>query len=257
MSDLVLNLENVSKVYALGDHEVRAVDDVSLSFYPATLAAIVGPSGSGKSTLLNLVGALDTPTSGEIHLEGVSLSGLDQKGLTEVRRDKVGFVFQQFHLIPNLSATENVELPMDFARKPAQERRRRALMLLEAVGLAHRAQHRPGRLSGGEQQRVAIARALANDPAIILADEPTGNLDRATGEDIVALLTRLATEQDKTVIVVTHDERLADSAEERWHLEDGRITEMRSEPEAAAQSEPSGRPRRAPSRRTGATRRDL
>jgi putative ABC transport system ATP-binding protein len=225
MSDHVLRLDQATKIYRTGDHQVRAVDEVTLAFTKATVDAIIGPSGSGKSTLLNLMGALDTPTAGEVYIDGVALSGLDEAALTVIRRDRVGFVFQQFHLIPNLSAAENVELPMEFARQPAHTRRERARMLLDQVGLAHRADHRPGRLSGGEQQRVAIARALANDPALILADEPTGNLDRATGDDIVALLHRLAADQGTTVVVVTHDEYLADAAHQRWHIEDGRIRE--------------------------------
>jgi putative ABC transport system ATP-binding protein len=223
MNDHVLRLENVTKTYRSANHEVTAINDVSIGLPKATLNAIIGPSGSGKSTLLNLMGALDTPTTGEVYLDHVALSGLDEKQLTAIRRDRVGFVFQQFHLIPNLSAAENVELPMEFARHPTDTRRRRAHDLLGEVGLAHRADHRPARLSGGEQQRVAIARALANEPALILADEPTGNLDRATGEDIIALLHRLVADHGTTVVVITHDEHLAGTAQQCWHLEDGRI----------------------------------
>ena len=224
MNDHDLQLDHATKTYRSGDRDVRAVDDVTLAFRRGTVTAVVGPSGSGKSTLLNLMGALDTPTAGEVLLGGVALSGLDREALTKVRRDKVGFVFQQFHLIPNLTASENIELPMEFARVASDPRRRRSELLLDQVGLTDRADHRPGRLSGGEQQRVAIARALANDPAIVLADEPTGNLDRATGADIVDLLRQLASEQDKTVVVVTHDQHLADSADVVWHLEDGRVS---------------------------------
>jgi putative ABC transport system ATP-binding protein len=225
MNDHVLRLQDVTKTYYSGSHEVRAVKDITLALTKATLNAVVGPSGSGKSTLLNLMGALDTPTSGEVYLDGVPLSGLDEKQLTQVRRDRIGFVFQQFRLIPNLSAIENVQLPMEFARHSGDPSRRRAHALLEEVGLGHRADHRPGRLSGGEQQRVAVARALANEPALILADEPTGNLDRASGEDVAALLDRLVTDHGTTVVVITHDEYLAGGAQHRWHLEDGRISE--------------------------------
>jgi ABC-type lipoprotein export system ATPase subunit len=184
---------------------------------------VVGPSGSGKTTLLNVLGALDRPTPGDVYLNGVALSSLPEGELTRVRREKVGFVFQLFELIPNLSALENVALPMEFRGIRRPQREARARELLEAVGMPHRATHRPGRLSGGEQQRVAIARALASDPSVILADEPTGNLDSGTGKEIVELLGALAHNRRKTVVVVTHDERIAELADVRMELVDGRL----------------------------------
>lgn len=217
--------DDVRKVYELNDARVAALDGASFALPRATFTAILGPSGSGKSTLLHLLGALDTPTEGEVYIDGEALSGHTAAELTALRRDKVGFVFQQFHLIPNLSALENVMLPLDFAGRPKPERRRRAEQLLARVGLAHRLGHRPGRLSGGEQQRVAIARALANDPPIILADEPTGNLDRKTGEQILALLTELTVEA-KTLVVVTHDEAIAERADLVLRLEDGGVADL-------------------------------
>jgi len=218
----VLVAADVRKVYELDGAQVAAVDGVSFALPAGSFTAVLGPSGSGKSTLLHLLGALDTPTAGELYVDGEPLSGHSEAELTALRRQKVGFVFQQFHLIPNLSALENVMLPMDFAGRPKPLRRRRAAELLDRVGLSERVKHRPGRLSGGEQQRVAIARALANDPPIILADEPTGNLDRKTGEGIVALLGEL-TADDKTIVVVTHDEAIAESAQFVLRLEDGRL----------------------------------
>jgi ABC-type lipoprotein export system ATPase subunit len=217
-------LDQVVKEYRLGPNVIRALNGANLTVEQGHMVAIVGPSGSGKTTLLNILGALDRPDSGRVLISGVDLNGLGERELTAYRRQKVGFVFQTFELIPNLSALENVMLPMEFNGVPPKEREARARQLLEAVGLAHRADHRPRRLSGGEQQRVAIARALANDPAILLADEPTGNLDTATGIEIVGLLHRFA-EEGKTVIVVTHDETMAQLADVRAHLRDGVIVE--------------------------------
>ncbi len=219
-----LVLDQVVKEYRLGPNVIRALNGANLTVEQGHMVAIVGPSGSGKTTLLNILGALDRPDSGRVLISGVDLNGLGERELTAYRRQKVGFVFQTFELIPNLSALENVMLPMEFNGVPPKEREARARQLLEAVGLAHRADHRPRRLSGGEQQRVAIARALANDPAILLADEPTGNLDTATGIEIVGLLHRFA-EEGKTVIVVTHDETMAQLADVRAHLRDGVIVE--------------------------------
>ncbi len=174
-------VERVCKTYGTGPQQVLALDDVSFVVPAGTVTALVGRSGSGKSTLLNLLGALDRPSSGTIRLYGSATSGMSDSELTQLRLRQVGFVFQQFNLIPNLSALENVELPLQFAATPPAPRRKRALQLLHDVGLEHRSGHRPGQLSGGEQQRVAIARALANDPPLLLADEPTGNLDSRTG----------------------------------------------------------------------------
>jgi len=222
-NETVLVLDQVVKEYRLGPNVIRALNGASLAVEQGQMVAVIGPSGSGKTTLLNILGALDRPDSGRVLIEGVDLNGLSERDLTAYRRQKVGFVFQSFELIPNLSALENVMLPMEFNGVPPKERETRARELLEAVLLEPRADHRPGRLSGGEQQRAAIARALANDPAILLADEPTGNLDTATGIEIVGLLHRFAAEEGKTVIVVTHDETMAQLADVRVHLRDGVI----------------------------------
>ena len=223
MSEPVLRAEGVTKEYRMGPQVIRALEEVTFSVPVGTLAVVVGPSGSGKTTLLNVLGALDRPTPGDVYLNGVALSSLPEGELTRVRREKVGFVFQLFELIPNLSALENVALPMEFRGIRRPQREARARELLEAVGMPHRATHRPGRLSGGEQQRVAIARALASDPSVILADEPTGNLDSGTGKEIVELLGALAHNRRKTVVVVTHDERIAELADVRMELVDGRL----------------------------------
>jgi len=198
-------LDNVWKVYRLGYTRVYAVRGVSLELYKSEFTAIVGPSGSGKSTLLHLIGGLDKPTRGRIVVDGMEISSFDERELAEYRRRYVGFVFQQFYLIPRLTALENVEIAMMARGVPQSERRRRALKLLEMVGLKDRAYHRPGELSGGEQQRVAIARALANNPKLLLADEPTGNLDSATAHSIMKLFRRLVDEQGVTIIMVTHN----------------------------------------------------
>ncbi|MEX2241198.1 MAG: ABC transporter ATP-binding protein [Burkholderiales bacterium] len=210
-----------TKIYRKGAHEVRALDGVSLAAESPALIAVVGPSGSGKSSLLHLIGAMDRATSGEVAVAGRSLASMTDAELTAFRRRTVGFVFQAFNLIPNLSALENVMLPMEFNGVTPGARRSRAQALLERVGLAPRASHRPAELSGGEQQRVAIARALANDPPLVLADEPTGNLDSKTGESIVELLAEVA--RERTVIVATHAEALARMAAAVFHLRDGRL----------------------------------
>jgi ABC-type lipoprotein export system ATPase subunit len=196
---------------------------VNLRIDGTGMVAIVGPSGSGKSTLLYLIGAMDRPTRGEVVVAGQLVHALPSKALTRLRRQTVGFVFQTFNLIPNLSALENVTLPMEFNRVEKAERHTRARRLLDQVGLSHRVGHRPGELSGGEQQRVAIARALANDPPVILADEPTGNLDTETGQKIYELLRAVA--RERTVLVVTHAESLAQMAERIIHIKDGRLEE--------------------------------
>ncbi|MFQ5895802.1 MAG: ABC transporter ATP-binding protein [Nitrospinota bacterium] len=221
----VIELLDARKEYRMGRNVVVALDGVTFRLPPGTLAAVVGPSGSGKTTLLNLMGALDRPTSGRVLIGGADLGPLSEAELTAHRRRTVGFVFQDFGLIPNLSALENVMLPMEFAGVPKAERRQRGERLLAAVRMSHRASHRPGRLSGGEQQRVAIARALANDPAILLADEPTGNLDSKTGVEIVEFFRRIVAEDGKTVVVVTHDEKLVEGAHQKFHLVDGRIAQ--------------------------------
>jgi ABC-type lipoprotein export system ATPase subunit len=208
-------------VYRKGQESVRALDAIDLIVPERGMVAIVGPSGSGKSSLLHIIGAMDRPTTGEVIVACQSLNALPEASLTTFRRQTVGFVFQSFNLIPNLSALENVMLPMEFNGVPSPERQRRATQLLDHVGLAARLTHRPRELSGGEQQRVAIARASANDPPLILADEPTGNLDSQTGELIYALLKAIA--QERTVVVVTHAEQLASIADRVVHLKDGRV----------------------------------
>lgn len=218
-------LEKVVKEYRMGGTRVEALRGLDLTISSGLMAAIIGPSGSGKTTLLNMIGALDRPTSGRISIAGTDLGSLREVELTAYRRKAVGFVFQDYGLIPNLTALENVTLPMEFARVPRGDARARARQLLEAVGLGHRVAHRPNRLSGGEQQRVAIARALANDPGLVLADEPTGNLDTKTGKEIVALLSRLVKERRKTAIVVTHDAQIAEAADLRFYIQDGQISE--------------------------------
>ena len=217
----LIALRSVSKVYRKGHETVVALDGIDLVLPAQGMYAVVGPSGSGKSSLLHIVGAMDHPTDGEVVVAGQPLNTLPAAGLTRFRRKTVGFVFQGFNLIPNLSALENVMLPMEFDGVPAAERRQRAGALLDRVGLAARLAHRPGELSGGEQQRVAIARALANDPPLVLADEPTGNLDSKTGGMIYELLKAIS--RERTVVVVTHAEALAALADGILHLADGRL----------------------------------
>ncbi len=217
----LITLKGISKVYMRGKSRVAALDGVDLEVPERGMTAIVGPSGSGKSSLLHVMGAMDRPTSGTVRVAGQDLNSLQEHALTPFRRDTIGFVFQSFNLVPNLSAVENVMLPLEFAGIRAEERRERAQHLLSRVGLAERATHRPGELSGGEQQRVAIARALANNPRLILADEPTGNLDSKTGQTIFEILKDIA--KDRTVIVVTHAEALAATADRVMKMRDGRI----------------------------------
>lgn len=221
--DPLIVLREVSKIYQRGDQVIKALDSVDLSISEAGMVAIVGPSGSGKSSLLHLIGAMDRATSGEVVVAGQLLNSLPEPGLTAFRRNAVGFVFQSFNLIPNLSALENVMLPMEFAGVERDERRRRAESLLDQVGLSGRLTHRPRELSGGEQQRVAIARARANNPRLILADEPTGNLDSKTGRVIYELLKEIAA--TRTVLVVTHAEAFAELSDRVVHIQDGRLVD--------------------------------
>jgi len=218
----VLLARNLSKDYPMNGEAVHALRDVSLEVQSREYVAIAGPSGSGKSTLLQLIGGIDTPSSGNVEILGTSLDTLSDRELTRLRLTRLGFVFQRFHLLPVLTARENVELPMAEAGMPRRVRQERALELLDYVGLRHRAGHRATQLSGGEMQRVAVARALANRPALLLADEPTGELDAATGEEILALFHRL-NRDGTTLVVVTHDERLAAQAGRVIHMLDGRI----------------------------------
>jgi putative ABC transport system ATP-binding protein len=223
MSETVLKTENLSKTYTMGKREIQALSNLNLQVKKGEFVAIMGPSGSGKTTLLNVLGCLDKPTSGKMILDQVDVAKLPEKELFKIRRNKVGFVFQTFNLLPYLNAVENVELPMENTKKSKSERQERARKLLELVGLAGREEHRPQRLSAGEQQRVAIARAVANDPAIILADEPTGNLDTDSKYEIVRLLANLNIDQGTTVVVVTHDSHVASHTERMLLLKDGRI----------------------------------
>jgi putative ABC transport system ATP-binding protein len=220
----VYELRGVSRTYTLGGVDVRAVREVDLAIAAGESVAVVGPSGSGKTTLLQLLGALDRPSAGELLFEGRDVGRLGDRALSELRRDVLGFVFQQFNLIPTLTAAQNVETALAPTSNSRAERRERVETLLVSVGLAERADHVPGKLSGGEQQRVAIARALANDPHVLLADEPTGNLDSTTGAEIIDLLLSLSgDEQRRTVIVVTHDDNVAGRAQRVIRMLDGRL----------------------------------
>ncbi len=218
----LIRLEDVEKIYQMGDVTASALAGASLSIYPKEFVAIMGPSGSGKSTLMNMVGCLDTPTGGKIFLEQQDISKLGESRLAQLRGQKIGFVFQQFNLIGTLTALENVALPMLFQSVSQHERRRRAAELLELVDLSERLHHRPSELSGGQQQRVALARALANDPEVILADEPTGNLDSKTEEAIMALFQKL-NKDGTTIIIVTHEKTVARHAQRIIHIQDGVI----------------------------------
>lgn len=214
----------------MGNETVHALDGVNLTVKAGEFLGIMGPSGSGKSTLLYLLGGLDRPTAGHIWVRGQDITALDENRLAAYRRREVGFVFQTFNLISTMAALENVEFPMLFARIPPAKRRERARYLLELVGLADRMGHKPTELSGGQQQRVAIARAMVNDPTIILADEPTGNLDSRTGAEVLATLARLNQEQGRTIVVVSHDPAVMDFAGRCIHLLDGRIADMTAPP---------------------------
>ncbi len=229
MSDQVVELQEIAKTYTLGSNNIHALRGVSLSIKNGDFLTIMGASGSGKSTLLNLIGCLDTPTKGAIKINDVDISELNDEQLTAIRRSNIGFIFQQFNLIPTLTALENIELPMIFSKVSEIKRKKRALLLLEQVNLDSKyAAHKPYELSGGQQQRVAIARALANSPSLLLADEPTGNLDTKTGREIMELL-KFLNLNGTTVVVVTHDPALMNYSNRNIRLIDGEISNEKSD----------------------------
>jgi putative ABC transport system ATP-binding protein len=218
----MIRLDKVSRSFTVGDQQVTALRDIDLNIAAGDYVSIMGPSGSGKSTLLNLIGLLDRPSSGIYKLDGGNVTDLDDAQQAKIRSEKIGFVFQSFHLVPRLTAAMNIELPLILAGIPVTERKVRVEALLENYGLTDRADHRPDQLSGGQRQRVAIARATIMHPAVLLADEPTGNLDQATGREVISLLEKL-TEQHVTLILVTHDPALGGRAKRQLHMVDGRI----------------------------------
>jgi len=226
--EAIISVNGVSRVFGLGDTAVSAVNDVTLSIYPGDFLALVGRSGSGKTTLLNLMAGLDQPTTGTVTFQGHNLATLSEPEMVQLRRHKIGFIFQSFGLIPLLSAFENVELPLHISGVPWRERRRRALDVLSLVGLEPRSRHRPYELSGGEQQRVAIARALVSGPEVLFADEPTGELDTVTGISISTLLREITVDRGVTVIVATHDLTLAGMCARTVRMEDGRLAPPQS-----------------------------
>ncbi len=222
----VAELRDAYRVYQMGDSEVAALNGVNLSFESGSYTAIVGQSGSGKSTLLNVLGCLDRPTAGQYFLDGEDVSDFDDDALSRERNSRLGFVFQAYNLIPHLTVLENIEIPMEYAGTSARDARERSEMLARRIGLGERTDHRPNQLSGGQQQRVAIARSLANEPSVLLADEPTGNLDSATGLEILELLDEL-NGQGRTLIVVTHDPNVAARAQRVVTMLDGRVESIR------------------------------
>lgn len=222
----MIEINNLYKIYKMGDVEVRALDNIHLQIQKHDFVSIIGPSGSGKSTLMNILGCLDTPTSGSYHLDGDEVSTLSENQLAEIRNKKIGFVFQKFNLIPKLTAVENVELPLIYMGVPPKERYERALKSLDVVGLLDRISHNPTELSGGQQQRVAIARALVTDPPIILADEPTGNLDSHSEKEVMSFIDNL-NKAGNTIILITHDDSVARRAEKIFKILDGKLEEVK------------------------------
>lgn len=223
MAEPLIKLDNIWKVYKLGEMDLAVLKGVNLEILPGDFATIMGPSGSGKSTLMYMLGLLDTPSQGKVFLQNNDTSNLSQDQLAEIRGKKIGFIFQQFNLLQNLTALENVMLPMIFQGVSEQERKKKAAELLESVNLKERMGHRPSEMSGGEQQRIAIARSLVNDPEILIADEPTGNLDSTNGKMVMEILAKLHREQKKTIVVVTHDPNIAHYSHNIIHIQDGKI----------------------------------
>ncbi|MFN8361390.1 MAG: ABC transporter ATP-binding protein [Candidatus Kapaibacterium sp.] len=230
MNTPIINIEHIARVYEMGGEKVHALRDVSLNIYPNEYLAIMGPSGSGKSTLMNILGCLDTPSSGKYNFKGMDVKEMDDNELAEIRNREIGFVFQTFNLLPRATALKNIELPLIYSGVPRSERRDRAIQTLEEVGLADRMQHKPNELSGGQRQRVAIARALVTKPAIILADEPTGNLDSKTGDEIMRLFQELW-KRGNTIILVTHEEDIARHAHRILRVRDGKVESDMVNPE--------------------------
>ena len=223
MSKKLIKLENIYKIYGSGDIEIHALSGVNLEIESGEYCAIMGSSGSGKSTMMNILGCLDRPTSGNYYLNGENVASLSSKQLAKVRNLQIGFVFQQFHLLPQLTALENVMLPMIYAGLPKTEQQKRAISALTKVGLKHRLENKPNQLSGGQQQRVAIARAIVNNPLILLADEPTGALDSETTRDIMKIFHQLNIEEKMTIILVTHEQDVAQESQKIIHFVDGKI----------------------------------
>ena len=221
----MIDIKDLCKVYLVGDERVRALDHATLHIYPKEFVSIIGPSGSGKSTLMNIIGCLDIADAGSYYLDNLPIEAYSENELAKIRNQKIGFVFQQFNLIPKLTAWENVELPLIYQKVPRSERQTRVKAALERVGLANRAQHLPSELSGGQQQRVAIARAIVTNPKLILADEPTGALDSKTSQEIIDIFHELH-KQGNTIVLITHDGDVARQAERSIHILDGQITEV-------------------------------
>ncbi len=234
MSQLVIEVENVTRELKLGKHTVHALRGVNMQVEASEMVGIIGPSGSGKSTLLGIIGGLDSPTSGTVKIDGMDISRMNEDRLTEIRNEKIGFIFQFFNLIPTLTALENVALPVEFARNRRFKPKKRSKELLSMLGLGDRTHHRPSELSGGQQQRVAIARALANDPPLLLADEPTGNLDTESGLTVLDSLNTIREESGTTIVLVTHDPKLAEQMDRVLTLVDGQLEVGNHLPEAEA-----------------------
>jgi putative ABC transport system ATP-binding protein len=221
--EIAIELRGIEKEYDLGPVKLKVLNDINLSIKKSEMVSIMGPSGSGKSTMLHMLGCLDRPTKGKVIIDGVDVSKLNDDELAKIRREKIGFIFQFFYLIPSLTALRNIELPMTFVNGNSKDNEKKAKELLKMVGLEGRMNHRPSQLSGGESQRVAIARAIANDPQIILADEPTGNLDSKSGKEVIEILKNLNKERGVTLIIVTHDSSIARQTKKIINLKDGKI----------------------------------